>query len=148
VILPDANLLLYAYDADSPFHSGSAAWWSKCLSGTEPVGLCPAVLFAYVRIGTSARAFARPLSIGEAAQNVQDWFEQPAVELLEMEARDIWQALNLLVEAGTGGNLTTDAQIAALALRFGAVVHTVDADYARFPGVRWINPLKTKSRGS
>jgi len=144
VILPDANLLLYAYDAGSPFHAKSAAWWSKCLSGPEPVGFCPTVLFAFIRIGTSARAFAYPLTIQEASAHVQDWLEQPVAQLLEMELQDIQQALTLLVEAGTGGNLTTDAQIAAISLRLGAVVHTVDTDYARFPRVRWFNPLTGK----
>jgi len=146
VILPDANLLLYAYDAGSPFHAKSAAWWSKCLSGPEPVGVCPAVLFAFVRIGTSARAFVHPMTIREASRHVQDWLDQPVAQLLAMELRDVQQALALLVEAGTGGNLTTDAQIAALSLKYGAVVHTVDGDYARFPGVRWFNPLTEKRR--
>ena len=146
MILPDANLLLHAYDAGSPFHAKSASWWSKCLSGSEPVGFCPVVLFAFVRIGTSARAFAHPLTIREASAQVEEWLEQPVAQLLPIELHDIRQALALLVEAGTGGNLTTDAQIAAVALRLGAVVHTVDADFARFPQVRCFNPLTGRHR--
>ena len=146
MILPDANLLLYAYDSSSPFHTKSAAWWSECLSGSEPVLLCPAVLFAFVRIGTSARAFPHPLTIREASTHVRDWLEQPPVQLVETQLQDVRQALELLVEAGAGGNLTTDAQIAAVALRLGAVIHTVDADYARFARVRWLNPLTGKQR--
>jgi len=111
-------------------------------------GLCPAVLFAFIRIGTSARAFAHPLTIQEASTLVQDWLEQPVAQLVETELRDIHQALALLVEAGTGGNLTTDAQLAAVSLRLGAVVHTVDTDYARFPRVRWFNPLTGGPRSS
>ncbi len=141
MILPDANLLLYAYDEDSPFHARSKAWWSKCLSGSEPVGLCPTVIFAFVRIGTSSRAFVRPLTIQEATTHVKDWLEQPVTQLVEMELPDILQVLALLVDAKAGGNLTTDAQLAAMALRLGAVVHTVDTDFARFPRVRWLNPL-------
>lgn len=141
MILPDANLLLYAYDAGSPFHARSAAWWQKCLSGTEPVALCSVVLFAFIRVGTSSRAFTRPMTVQEASSHVQDWLERPAVQLVETQVHDIRQALALLIEAGTGGNLTTDAQIAALSLRLGAVIHTVDADYARFARVRWLNPL-------
>jgi len=146
VILPDANLLLYAYNASSPFHAKSATWWSKCLSGSEPVALCPVVLFGFVRIATSVRAFPHPLTIQEASTHVQEWLEQPVAQLMEMELQDIQQALTLLAEAGTGGNLTTDAQIAAVSLRLGAVVHTVDTDYARFPQVRWFNPLTGKHR--
>jgi toxin-antitoxin system PIN domain toxin len=144
VIMPDANLLLHAYDAGSPFHAKSAVWWSKCLSGSEPVGFCPVVLFAFIRIGTSARAFAHPMTIEEASGHVEEWLEQPVAQLVQMELRDIHQAVALLVEAGTGGNLTTDAQIASVALRHGAVVHTMDADFARFSQVRWFNPLTGK----
>jgi uncharacterized protein len=141
VILPDTNLLLYAYNSDSPFHAQSATWWSKCLSGSEPVMLCPAVIFGFIRLATSNRAFSRPLTIQKASSHVHHWLEQPVAELAEMETGDVEQALALLIEAGTGGNLTTDAQIAALALRLGAIVHTVDMDYARFSRVRWLNPL-------
>jgi toxin-antitoxin system PIN domain toxin len=144
VILPDTNLLLYAYNSKSPFHGGSAAWWSKSLSGPNPVILCPIVIFGFVRIATSARAFPHPLTIQKASSHVLRWLDQPVVQLVEMDSRDIEQALSLLIEAGTGGNLTTDAQIAAMSLRLGAVVHTVDADYARFPRVRWFNPLTGK----
>ncbi len=146
MIVPDANLLLYAYDSSSPFHAKSAAWWSRCLSGTEPVGFCPSVLFAFVRIGTSTRAFTRPLTIQEASARVEEWLEQPVAQLLSVEVQDIRQTLQLLIEAGAGGNLTADAQIAAIAMRLGAVVHTADTDYARFPDVRWVNPLAAKSR--
>jgi toxin-antitoxin system PIN domain toxin len=146
VILPDANLLLYAYDSRSPFYAKSAAWWSKCLSGREPVGLCPSVIFAFVRIGTSSRAFTHPLTIREAASHVQDWLEEPVAQLLQIELEDVRRTLDLLLAAGTGGNLTADAQIAAVALRLGGEVHTADTDYARFDGVRCFNPLLEKGR--
>jgi toxin-antitoxin system PIN domain toxin len=141
VILPDANLLLYAYDTSSPFHQTSATWWSKTLDGSEPIGLCSPVLFAFVRISTSPRAFSRPFTIVEAAERVTEWLQEPAVEFLELQPIDVQRALDLLRAAGTGGNLTTDAQVASLALRLGAIVHTADSDYARFPIVRWFNPL-------
>jgi hypothetical protein len=141
MIVPDANLLLYAYDEAGPFHSKSKAWWSACLSGNEPVGLCAAVVFAFVRIGTSARAFAEPFTVDEATGHAEDWLKQPVAQILELDADDIHKAFQLLRGAGTGGNLTTDAQIAALALRYGATVHTADSDFARFPQVRWLNPL-------
>ena len=141
MIIPDANLLLYAYDAASPFHARAAAWWSRCLSGTEPVGLTHPVLFAFVRIGTNPRAFVHPLPIETAANHVRNWLRQPGVVVLETNRDDVDRALDLLCDAGTGGNLTTDAQIAAIALRHRAVIHTADSDYARFPEVRWENPL-------
>jgi toxin-antitoxin system PIN domain toxin len=142
VIVPDANLLLYAYDATGPFNSESVAWWSDCLSGTQPVGLCPAVIIAFVRIGTNPKAYAEPMAVDEAAAHVEAWLEQPVVQVLEVDANDIHKTLELLCAAGTGGNLTTDAQLAATALRHGATVHTADSDFGRFPEVRWHNPLR------
>jgi uncharacterized protein len=141
VILPDANLLLYAYDSSSPFHRASSLWWSKTLDGSESVGIGAPALFAFVRISTSSRAFTNPFSIEEAAERVNNWLQQPSVQFLDLQTRDVHRALDLLRRAGAGGNLTTDAQIAALALRLGAVVHTADSDYARFPSVQWLNPL-------
>jgi toxin-antitoxin system PIN domain toxin len=141
MILPDANLLLYAYDAASPFHSKAAAWWSAALSGDEPVGFCPSVVFAFVRIGTNPRAFAKPLTIKEAAARVEEWLAQPVTHVFDTDADDVRQALALLLGFGAAGDLTTDAQLAALALRHRAVVHTADIDFARFPRVRWHNPL-------
>jgi toxin-antitoxin system PIN domain toxin len=141
MILPDANLLLYAYNSDLGYHARSAAWWSKVLSGAEPVCLCPLVLFAFVRISTTTRAFPHPMTIAEASAHVEEWLQRPNVQVATVEEGDIAVSLQLLREAGTGGNLTTDAQIAALAQRLGATIHTADGDYARFPGVRWLNPL-------
>jgi uncharacterized protein len=141
VILPDVNLLLYAYDESSPFHAKAAAWWQECLSGVEPVGLTTQVLFAFVRIGTSARAFARPMTMEIAAGHVRQWLDQPVSRLVEMYPEDVERALDLLCRAGVGGNLTTDAQLAALSIRHRAVIHSADADFARFPEVTWVNPL-------
>ncbi len=141
MIVPDANLLLYAYDATSRFHQPAAAWWQECLSGAEPVGLCGVVLFAFVRIGTSRKAFEDPMTIEEAAEHVRSWLARPVTDLLTMQEADVVQALHWLEAAGSGGNLTTDAQIAAIAHRHRAVVHTADTDFDRFSDVRWRNPL-------
>jgi predicted nucleic acid-binding protein len=72
---------------------------------------------------------------------VETWLEQPVAQLIDVDLEDIRRGLQLLREAGAAGNLTTDAQLAAIALRHRAVVHTADADFARFPEVRWYNPL-------
>lgn len=141
MILPDANLLLYAHDTASPFHGRAKVWWENCLSGSEPVGLCTVVLFAFVRIGTSRRAFLRPLTIGEAAQYVREWLERAITHVVATETDDVVRALELLEAAGSGGNLTTDAQLAALAIRHRATVHTADTDFQRFPEVKWVNPI-------
>lgn len=105
MILPDLNLLLYAYNTASPSHANAAAWWSKSLSGSETVALSSIVLFGFVRISTGTRAFPRPLTIQKASKHVRDWLNQPIVQLVETELEDGHQALPLLNDAGTGGKL-------------------------------------------
>jgi uncharacterized protein len=141
MILPDANLLLYAYDQSSPFHARAKAWCERVMSGPAPVILLPAVVFGFTRISTHPRVFREPLEISEAAAHVRSWLARRHVQLHEMLPEDVDSALALLESAGTAGNLTTDAQIAAVALRLDAEVHTADLDFGRFPGVRFANPL-------
>lgn len=141
MIVPDTNLLLYAYDSASPFHETAVEWWCGCLSESEPVGLCGVVLFSFLRIGTSRRAFRHPMSIGEAADHVRSWLQRSITDLLVLEETDVLRAMEWLEAQGSGANLTTDAQIAAIAARYRATVHTADTDFQRFPGVRWKNPL-------
>ena len=141
MIVPDINVLLYAYDADSPSHTKAATWWRQCLSGTEPVGLAQVVVSGFVRVGTSARVFRRPMTPGEAAKHVRTWLAQPVVQVLDSGPRQVEHVLDLLERIGTAGNLVTDAQIAAIALEHNAVVQTSDSDFVRFPGVRWFNPI-------
>ncbi|MCC6354528.1 MAG: PIN domain-containing protein [Verrucomicrobiae bacterium] len=141
MILPDANLLLYATDSESPFHKTAKAWWRRCLSGSEPVGLCAVVVFAYLRLGTSPRAFRNPLSVEEATRRVRRWLGCPEIEYFEMTLTDVETAMAMLEGAGAAGNLTTDAQIAAMARRLRATIHTADTDFQRFAGVKWFNPI-------
>ena len=141
MILPDANLLLYAYDQSSPFHSKAAAWFQNIMSRPGPVILLPAVVFGFVRISTHPRIFTSPLSVVEASGHVRSWLGRKQVRLHDMLLEDVNAALSLLDSAGTAGNLTTDAQIAAVALRLDSEVHTADLDFGRFAGVRFSNPL-------
>jgi uncharacterized protein len=141
VIIPDINLLLYTCDSSSPFHAEAADWWRACLSGSEPVGLPHVVVFGFVRLATNARAFHNPMTPAEAAGHVRSWLEQPPVQVLEPGPDHIQQVLQLLEGLGTAGNLVSDAQMAALALEHEAVLHTADADFVRFPGLRWFNPI-------
>jgi uncharacterized protein len=142
VIVPDANLLLYAYDLDSPFHGRARAWWESCLGGREAVGLTHPTLFAFLRIATSARVFAAPMSLAEAAGHVEEWLATPVAQVLLPVRDHAARVVALLGAAGSaGGNLVTDAQIAELALSRRAVVHTADRDFLRFPGLRCLFPL-------
>ncbi len=148
MIVPDLNLLIYAHDASSPHHAKAIAWWEACLSGREPVGLPVVVAMGFVRLVTHPRVFHSPMTPSEAADCVRGWLAQPTVRVLDGEAGHIERTLSLLESAGTAGNLTTDAQIAALAQHHGAVLHSADADFDRFRGLRRINPLAQTPRRS
>jgi toxin-antitoxin system PIN domain toxin len=144
MILPDANLLLYAYDRSSPFHAKARPWWEACLSGRDPVYLCPMVLSAFVRLATHPRVYENPMSIAEASGHVSSWLDRKVSQYVALEESDLLKSLELLEAIGTGGDLTTDAQIAAIALRLRANVHTSDSDFKRFAGLKVVNPLSSR----
>lgn len=141
MILVDANLLLYAYDASSPEHEVARRWWEGRLSEPQPVRLAWVTVLAFLRISTHPRVFESPLDLEEASAHVAAWLHQPMLGLLEPGARH-WEILErLLREARASGNLVTDAHLAALAVEHGATLYTTDRDFARFEGLRWSNPL-------
>jgi toxin-antitoxin system PIN domain toxin len=115
------------------------------MMGDELVGLPQVVVFGFVRLVTSRRVFEHPMTPAEAAGHVRSWLGQPVVQVLEGGPGHIERVLGLLESVGAAGNLVTDAQIAALAFDSDAVLHTGDADFLRFDGVRWINPLTGRS---
>ena len=141
MIVSDANLLLYSYDSASPFHERAVGWWQECLSGSETFGLCGVVLSAFLRSGTNRRDFVSPMSVEEATGHTREWLALSVTDFLVTQESDVVQALNWLEAAGSGGNLTTDVHIAAIANRHRAMVHTADTNFGRFSGVRWLNPL-------
>lgn len=144
MIIPDVNLLLYTYDAASPFHQKAARWWQECLSDVYPIGLPLVVVFAFVRIATHPRVFRDPFTPSEAAGHVRSWLAQPAARVLHSSENHLDQVLDSLEVLGTAGNLVSDAQLAVLAIEHDATLHTNDTDFARFEGagLRWHNPLK------
>ena len=142
MIVPDANLLLYSVDSASPFHGPAAKWWADCLSGSVPIGLCQPVLLAFLRVSTNRRIFREPLSLKAAGDLVGEWTAHPVTRLLLPGEDHVRQVVELLAEAGSaGGDLVTDAQIAALARSHRGEVHTADHDFRRFRGVPCRYPL-------
>ena len=141
MILPDVNLLLHSYDEDSPFHAAARAWWERALGGTRPVGLPWVALLGFVRIATHRHIFTSPLSVAAACGHARAWLAQPYVSILHPGERHAEVLFGLLESLGTAGNLTTDAHLAALAIEHQAEIHSTDADFNRFPGLRWVNPL-------
>lgn len=138
--LLDANVLLYALDDTSSRHAGAKAWVDAALSGNEEVGFAWVVLLAVVRLTTKAAVFARPLRAAEAFDIIDDWLAQPCATIVHPTIRHAALLRGFLSAAGTAGNLTTDAHLAALSVEYGATVATYDADFSRFPGVLTVNP--------
>jgi uncharacterized protein len=141
MILPDANLLLYAVNTDSPDHTAAFDWWKSLLESGAGVGLYTGVAFAFIRLSTHRRVFSKPLTVEQAFAYLQNWLAHPNVELVDAEVEDLRLAERLLSAAGTGGNLVSDAQVAAAAHRLKAIIHSADTDFDRFTGINWHNPL-------
>lgn len=141
MILVDANLLLYAEDSLSEHHEAAREWWDAQLSGSDPVALCWPVLNAFIRIGTNARLHQRPLTLKEAIGRVQSWLDQPCVRLLQPTDQH-WSLFQQMLKSGNAvGNLVSDAHLAALAVEHNCVLHSTDADFSRFRGLKWKNPV-------
>ena len=141
MIVPDTNLLVYAYNDGSPYYDAARGWWEELTNGSESVGLSWVVAVGFVRLMTNPSVIEYPLSPREAIGLVRDWFERPHITFINPSADHLDLFLQNMEDAGMGGNLTPDAHIAALAMEYGAEVHSNDADFGRFPGLRWRNPL-------
>ncbi len=141
MILPDINLLVYAYAQQAPQHASSRRWWESLLNGSRPVVIPWAVTCGYLRLMTSPAVLAPPLPPGAASEHVRAWFERPVVEVIEPGPRHLNILARLLDSAGTAGSLTSDAHLAAIAIEHQCELHSSDTDFARFPGLRWTNPL-------
>lgn len=145
MIIPDINLLVYAYIDGVQEHEMARRWWERTLNQSEAVGLAPLVLFGFVRLTTNRRIFESPLAVAQAVKHTRTWLERPNVQLLSSGPRHVALALELIERSGAAGNLTSDAQLAAHALELDATLATNDLDFARFAGVRKSNPLGRSS---
>lgn len=139
--LPDVNLFLYAHDSRSPRHEPAREWLEQTLSSAETVGLSWTVLLAFIRLSTHPTVVEQPLDAGAAIGLVESWLAQPCVTILHPTERHAAVLRELLAPLGTAGNLTTDAHLAALAIEHGALLCSCDADFSRFQGLRWTDPL-------
>jgi len=141
VILLDANLLVYAHVRSFQQHAAARTWLDIRLNGRERVGLPWPSLLAFVRLVTNPRIFERPEPVAQAWTQVEAWLSQPVCWTplpTEQHQRLLGQ---LLTAAGATANLVPDAHLAALAMEHGLELYSADRDFARFPGLRWRNPL-------
>jgi uncharacterized protein len=141
VIVLDANILLYAYDTTAPLHVKALDWLEETFSGTAPVGLPWPCISAFLRIMTDPRLPGERFMVEDAAQVVESWLDQPNVRALA-PGDDHWPLFRrMMVDGQARASLISDAHLAALTIEYGGVLHTTDRDFARFPGLRWRNPL-------
>lgn len=144
MIVPDLNLLVYAYNDGAPYHDDARNWWETLLNGTVRVGVPWVVLTGFVRLMTHPRVLTSPISPAQAIAYVKVWFQYPHVTPLNPGAEHLTYLQRNLEAAGAGGQLVSDAHIAALAMEYQAEVHSSDSDFSRFPGLRWRNPIRTR----
>lgn len=141
MILPDINLLIYAYNINSPWHDEARMWWETVMNGNNPVAFPWVVTSGFIRLATNPRVLERPMSAAEATKRVEEWWMQPVSLIINPGKRYPKLFLGYIRQLGTAGSLTTDAQLAALAVEHQAEIHSNDQDFARFSGLRWRNPL-------
>jgi toxin-antitoxin system PIN domain toxin len=141
MILPDVNLLVHAYNTQSPSHSKARTWWEDLMNGSRPVGLPWVVALGFIRITTHRQILGNPLPVPLACEAVRSWLARPYVGLVHPGERHAAILFGFLEALGAAGNLTTDAHLAALAIEHQAELHSTDADFTRFRGLRWVNPV-------
>jgi uncharacterized protein len=142
VIVLDANLLIYSYNRGSSHHAGARAWLENTLSSMAAVGLPWQAVSAFLRVMTNPKLPAERFDLEQAARIVDLWLAHPNVQVLTPGV-GYWPLFRRMVIGGrAAGPRVSDAEIAALTMEYGGVLYTTDRDFARFPGLRWKNPLE------
>jgi toxin-antitoxin system PIN domain toxin len=143
MLIPDVNILVYAYNRDARSHPVAREWWERTLTQQRPVGMPWVTVLGFIRIMTHRGILDNPMQVKDAVRRTRAWLNHPRVEILTPGDRHAEILFGLLTELGAAGNLTTDAHLAALAIEYQAELVSTDADFARFAGLRWFNPLRS-----
>lgn len=141
MIVPDLNLLVYAYNTDAPRHGAARAWLETALSGTQPVGLAWIVMLGYIRLMTSRAVRTDPIAPADAIADVRAWLVRPQVVVLQPGRRHLDLLEQMMVDGKATGAHATDAHLAAIAIEHQAELFSNDTAFGRFPGLRWTDPL-------
>ncbi|RIL05688.1 VapC toxin family PIN domain ribonuclease [bacterium] len=141
MILVDANLLVYAHHPGFRQHAAARAWLDEQLGGSTQVALPWPSLLAFLRLSINGRVLERPLSASAAWAQVEAWLSVPVAWVPVPTERHAEVLAHLMRSSVSSHALVTDAHLAALALEHGLVLCSSDGDFARFPGLRWSNPL-------
>ena len=143
MLLPDVNVLIYAHVEDSsPDHDEYAAWITRLATGPEPFALSVLVLSGFVRIVTNHRIFNPPSTLDQSFAFVSSLVERPTARIVRPGPDHLNIFESLCRESGATGKLVADAQHAAIAIEHGCTMVSTDSDFGRFPGLRWLHPLR------
>jgi len=142
VILLDANLLIYAYHADTPQHGAATAWLEQVIGANEPVGVTWPSIWAFLRVSTNPKLWPKPMTATVAAEAMRKLLAQPSVIFVEPGPRHLRILEEVLTQSQALGPLVSDAVLAAIAIEHGATLASTDQDFSRFEKLRWINPLR------
>ena len=142
MVLPDVNVLIYAFRKDNPYHAVCNSWLTGIVASEARFGLSFLSLSAVVRITTNTRSYREPSTLAEAFTFCSYLAGQPNCQMIEPGERhwDIFR--RLCTETDTRGPRVTDAWYAALAIEWGCEWVTMDRDFARFPELNWSVPGK------
>lgn len=141
MILPDINVLLYAYNSATPQYAAARSWWENALNGNEGIGIPHEVTLGFVRIATNPKLRDASVSLEKAVSVVSSWLRAPNVNILLPEPDHAERVFELLRISNSSGTLMSDASLAVYAIRHRATLFSNDGDFSRFPGLKWANPL-------
>ena len=142
MIVPDVNLLIFAYHEQSPYHETASHWWEGLINGDETVGIPWAVSMGFVRQMANPSILETPMKPSESLERVKSWFQYAHIRSLDPGENHLTHLQNIFDTVDGGAKLVTDAHIAALAIEHQAVVHSHDSGFGRFPGLQWYNPIR------
>jgi len=140
MILPDVNVLIYAFRPEGPQHTRCREWLQSVVDGDARFAISPLTLSAVVRVTTNRHTYANPSSLADAFRFCDYLLNQPHCQIVEPTERHWSIFKRLCLETDTRGPRVSDAWYAALAIEWGCEWITLDRDYARFPGLRWQLP--------
>ncbi len=143
MIIPDVNILIHAHNSESRDHEKAREWWDATLNGVEGVGLPWVTILGFIRISTHRGILQAPMTPIEVSSRIEEWLGLPHVHIPVPAEGHFMRLSQVLDRLGTAGNLTTDAHLATLAMERGYTLYSTDVDFARFPGLKWVNPLRS-----
>ncbi len=142
MILPDVNVLIYAYNASAPLHREAVKWWEGHVNDGSSIGVCWPVFQGFVRLLGGRHVVAEPYSAQELFGIADEWWARPSVRLLSATEHTYSYFRRLMETYDLSGSMATDALIAAFALEHRGTLATNDTDFLRFRELSVVNPFE------